>query len=109
MSGDKGVGASISFGFDNYYQCNYQIWGNKGKLTANKAYTPKIDQVTTLTWEHDCQTDIIECAPDNHFAKAMMEFYHIILNEDLRDKHYSAIMQQSEALDTIKKLTCYGK
>ena len=106
LSGDNGIGASISFGFDNYYQCNYQIWGSKGKLTANKAYTPKIDQTTTLTWEHDYQTEIIECAPDNHFAKAMMEFHRIICQDNQREKHYTDILQQSETLDTIKKMTC---
>lgn len=105
LRGDNGIGASISFGFDNYYQCNYQLWGTKGKLTANKAYTPKVDQPTTLTWEHDYKTEIIECEADNHFVKAMTEFHDIINNASLREKHYKEILQQSEALDTIKKLT----
>lgn len=105
LRGENGIGASISFGFDNYYQCNYQIWGNKGKLTANKAYTPKVDQATTLTWEHDYQSEIIECAPDNHFANAMTEFHRIICHDDMREQHYNAILQQSEALNTIAKLT----
>ncbi len=88
-----------------YYQCNYQILGNKGKLTANKAFTPKVDQTTTLTWEHDYQTEIIDCAADNHFAKAMIEFYDIINNPDNRAKHYKEILQQSEALETIAELS----
>lgn len=105
LRGENGIGASISFGFDNYYQCNYQIWGSKGKLTANKAYTPKVDQASTLTWEHDYQTEIIDCEADNHFVKAMMEFHHIISDPAFREKHYTAILRQSEALDTIAKLT----
>lgn len=105
LRGENGIGAAISFGFDNYYQCNYQIWGNKGKLTANKAFTPKVDQTTTLTWEHDYQTEIIDCAADNHFAKAMIEFYDIINHPDNRAKHYKEILQQSEALETIAKLS----
>ena len=105
LRGENGIGASISFGFDNYYQCNYQIWGSKGKLTANKAYTPKVDQATTLTWEHDYQTEIIDCEADNHFVKAMMEFHRIIEDPAFREKHFTAILLQSEALDTIAKLT----
>lgn len=105
LQGDNGIGAAISFGFDNYYQCNYQIWGSKGKITANKAFTPKIDQATTLTWEHDYQTEVIDCAADNHFAKAMMEFYHIITNPDNRSRHYKEILQQSEALESIAELS----
>ena len=105
LRGENGIGASISFGFDNYYQCNYQIWGSKGKLAANKAYTPKVDQATTLTWEHDYKTEVIDCEADNHFVKAMMEFHHIISEPASREKHFTAILQQSEALDTIAKLT----
>ena len=90
LQGENGIGASISFGFDNYYQCNYQIWGTKGKLTANKAYTPKIDQPTTLIWEHDYKTEIIDCKADNHFIKAMMEFHHIITDPAFREKHFTA-------------------
>jgi len=105
LQGDNGIGAAISFGFDNYYQCNYQIWGSKGKLTANKAFTPKIDQATTLTWEHDYQTEIIDCEADNHFAKAMMEFHNIITTPEKRLKHYKEILQQSEALEAIAELS----
>ena len=105
LQGKNGIGASISFGFDNYYQCNYQVWGSKGKLTANKAYTPKVDQSTTLTWEHDNQAEVINCEADNHFVKAMMEFHHIVSNPASREKHFSDILRQSEALGTIIKLT----
>lgn len=105
LQGDDGIGASISFGFDNYYQCNYQIWGSSGKLTANRAYTPKIDQPTTLTWEHNYQTEIIDCPADNHFAKAMMEFHNIITTPERRLKHYKEVLQQSDALETIARLS----
>lgn len=106
LRGENGLGAAVSFGFDNYYQCNYQIWGTKGKLTANRAFTPKADQSTTLTWEHDYKTETIECPADNHFVKAMMEFYAIIHDSDRRERHFSEILHQSEALETIVKLTC---
>lgn len=105
LRGDNGLGASVSFGFDNYYQCNYQIWGSKGKLTANKAFTPKADQATTLTWEHDYQVETINCEPDDHFVNALIEFHDIIVNPALRKKHFSEISRQSEALETIAKLT----
>ena len=35
----SGVVAQTAFGFDNFYQCNYEIWGSKGKLTAKRAFT----------------------------------------------------------------------
>lgn len=105
LGGDNGIGASISFGFDNYYQCNYQIWGNKGTLKVCKAFTPKKDEMTKLIWEHDSQEEVIDFPPDNHFEKAMLEFSLIVENEQKRDKHYKEILQQSEALERIVNLT----
>lgn len=105
LKGNDGIGASISFGFDNYYQCNYQIWGSKGKLTVNKAFTPKIDQPTTLTLEHNNCAETIHCEADNHFAKAMLEFYDCIITQNKREKHYQEIVQQSKALEAIANLT----
>ncbi|MFW6312047.1 MAG: Gfo/Idh/MocA family protein, partial [Nanoarchaeota archaeon] len=34
-----GITGQISFGFDNYYQCNIELWGNKGKITFKRAFT----------------------------------------------------------------------
>lgn len=105
LSGESGIGASIAFGFDNYYECNYQIWGSKGRLTANKAFTPKAEQATTLTWEHDTKTEIVQCPADNHFVKAMREFYTIINEAEKREKHFNDILLQITALETISKLS----
>jgi predicted dehydrogenase len=104
MKGKNGIGASLAFGFDNFYQCNYQIWGSKGKITVNRAFTPKPDQIPTLTIETSDKTEIIELPADNHFIKAFSEFHSIILNENLRGKHFKEIVQQSEALELIEKL-----
>ena len=40
LAAPSGLGASIAFGFDNFYQCRYELWGSNGKLVAERAYTP---------------------------------------------------------------------
>ncbi len=104
MKGINGIGVSLAFGFDNFYQCNYQIWGSKGKITVNRAFTPRPDQIPTFTIETSDKIEIIELPPDNHFIKALSEFHSIITNENLRAKHFKEILQQSEALELIEKL-----
>ena len=39
MVNSQGISAELSFGFDNFYQCNYEIWGSKGKITSQRAFT----------------------------------------------------------------------
>jgi dTDP-3,4-didehydro-2,6-dideoxy-alpha-D-glucose 3-reductase len=35
-----GVTASLSWGFDHQYRCEYGLWGSEGNLTLDRAYTP---------------------------------------------------------------------
>ncbi len=101
MSNDKGIGASLAFGFDNYYQCNYEIWGTKGKLIVEKAFTPKFDQKPSILLEINNTIEHIELNSDNHFEKALIEFYDAIQSESKRMEHYTEIHNQSEAQDNI--------
>jgi len=105
LCGKEGIGTSISFGFDNYYQCNYTIWGSKGKITVEKAFTPKPDQIPTFKLETKEGEKIINSKKDNHFEKAFIEFHNIITNNEKREKHYKEILQQGEALEKINTLT----
>ena len=105
LSGKNGIGASISFGFDNYYQCNYILWGSKGKITVEKSFTPKPDEIPTFKLETKEGIEIIESEKDNHFEKSFIEFHNIIINKEKREKHYKEILQQSKSLEKINKLT----
>lgn len=103
MADGSGVGASLSFGFDNFYQCNYEIWGSKGKITADRAFTPRFDFSPRIIVEKQDGTRVIEATPDNHFVKAMEEFHGIITGSVSKETHYKQILQQSQALDFIKR------
>lgn len=105
LKGEKGIGASISFGFDNFYQCHYQLLGSKGKITVEKAFTPRPEQVPTFLLENQNGMKIINSFADNHFEKAFLEFYNIIINTGSREKHFKEILQQSDALYRIDVLS----
>jgi len=105
LAGKSGVGASLAFGFSNYYQCNYEIWGTKGKLTALRAFTPKFDEKPTLLLETLHDKEIIECPPCNHFIGAMENFHNTIIEANRRSEHYNDILLQSRTLDLIESIS----
>ena len=100
----NGIGSSISFGFDNYYQCYYQVLGSKGKITVNRAFTPDPDFSPTITVENEMGRKEITLESDNHFKKAFHEFHETCLNPKNRNKHYKEILQQSTALENISPI-----
>jgi dTDP-3,4-didehydro-2,6-dideoxy-alpha-D-glucose 3-reductase len=97
----NGIGASLSFGFDNFYQCNISFWGSKGIISMRKAFTPKPDEEPELWLETHTGKEIIRLPADNHFVHALEEFARTI-SGDQREKHYKDILLQSQAIDMIR-------
>lgn len=104
LKNKRGLGAHVSFGFDNFYQCYYEFWGSKGKLTAERAFTPSPDFQPTLTLENNKGRQQIVAEKCNHFVGALQEFHRIINLSSDRNAHYNQIITQSRALDQIIKL-----
>ena len=99
----NGLTAQISFGFDNSYQCNYEIWGSKGKLFLHRAFTPKPNETTKITIEKDGTTNLIDLPCDNHFKNILIEFYKSIIERNF-DKHYDDILIQSNLISQVKSV-----
>ena len=104
LSDKSGLGASIAFGFDNYYQCNYEIWGSKGKIIVKKAFTPLSDFTPEIILVKDDQNTKIQSKAENHFTKALEEFHRIISNPSLREKHFQGILLQSSSQELIRNM-----
>lgn len=102
---DNKLSAEISFGFDNFYQCNYEIWGSIGKISVVRAFTPKPADETLIVVETQENREEIHCPAYNHFVGAMEEFYHICNDESTREQHYTDILFQSHGLDDIEQLS----
>jgi NDP-hexose-3-ketoreductase len=97
----NGVSAHLTFGFDNFYQCNYVIWGSKGKITVNKAFTPRAHQETVILIEKDSEIREINIPPANQFVLALNEFYNLVFDFDKRQSHYSDMLRVSKTIDQI--------
>ena len=105
LKNDSGIGAQIAFGFDHFYQCNYEIWGSKGKITATRAYTPAPDFKPEIILEQQGNIEVIKAEACNHFVGAMQEFYEIIVGNQSKEKHYQSILLQSESQQLIQELS----
>ena len=64
-----GVGASISFGFDNFYKNEYEIWGTKGKILLQMAFTPAADLQNKAHVFIKDKTYSIDCKPEDQLNK----------------------------------------
>jgi len=104
LDNGKGVSAQLGFGFDHYYQGNYEIWGSNGKIVADRAFTPKPDYSPLITLEKQGEKHEYQLKPDNHFVGILREFHRAIVEGD-PEKHYQDILLQSKTLDDIRRLS----
>jgi predicted dehydrogenase len=101
LTNEKNVVSQIAFGFDNFYQCNYEIWGNKGKIIVNRAFTagPNI-RPKVIIEKQDIRKEII-LPSDNHCINILDEFTKCIINKEY-GIHKEEILNQARIIDEIR-------
>ncbi len=98
----NGIASEVAWGFDNFYQCNYEIWGSKGKITAERAFTPPPDMKPKIVLEH-AEKRIEFLAPnDNHFVNILKEFHRAIVERDIKT-HLEETLNQSRLLEDVRQ------
>lgn len=110
MHDNTGVAVETSFGFDNFYQCNLEIWGSKGKITADRIYTAGPGIIPAIRFETDGLLENVELKSDNHFLNLINDFALSIKTKKIADK-YAAVLNQARliqaAFDSAVVFTSY--
>lgn len=96
----QGIVSQLAFGFNNYYQNNIEIWGTKGKLTMERAYTSAPGFKPKVIIETQNNKEVYELPADNHFVNILKKFYDCILNKKF-DYQYEQILNQSRLLTQV--------
>lgn len=101
LKSKQGIISQLSFGFDNYYQCNYEFWFSKARLFVGKAFTPKSDEKTMILYETADSKELVEIEPDNHFINILLEFKKNIMDGNY-DMIYNDLLDQSRTLTDVR-------
>jgi predicted dehydrogenase len=96
---------NFSFGFDNYYQCNLEIVGSKGKITTNRIFTAPPDYTCKIFIEKNNQSRTFEISPENQFVKSLQHFSKCVSDTKLRLDEYKVNINQSLLVEKFKKLS----
>lgn len=95
--------SQIAFGFDNYYQCNVEIIGSKGKLYTNRLFTAKKGFTPTLVLEtNEKGIQNIELESDNHFRNMLLYFKELFSNGTKKEEEYVNNINQAKLLEDVR-------
>ena len=93
--------AEIAFGFDNYYQCNLELWGSKGKVSANRIFTSPPGAKAEIVLESNNGKKVITIDADDHFKNMLIYFYELIISKMGRISEYEQNINQSRLLQDL--------
>jgi hypothetical protein len=99
----SGVPIQTAFGFDNFYQCNYEIWGSRGKLTAKRAFTAPPGFAPEIVIETAAGAEVRTLPPDDHFAN-MLTHFTATIRSGAFDAEYQECLTQADLLGQALEL-----
>ncbi len=103
LVGADGLTAQISFGMDNSYKCELEVWGSKGVLQTPRIFTPTAEMSTSIhLFTDSSQERIIQ--PDDQFLHSAEYFAECIQNKDVCKLRMDEILRQSELMEDIRRL-----
>jgi len=100
-SENLGLISEIAFGFDNFYQCNLELWGSKGKITAERIFTSPPEYKPAIIIEKPSGKVGTELPADNSFVN-MLEYFHKLIVENNYEEEFWQNISQSRLLEEIR-------
>lgn len=93
----KKASAQINYGFGFYYRNCFAIWGGKGIIEVDRAFTRPKDMPGEIILKKDGKEERITVAPANQFTETIRAFYKKITGADKSGSNESA-----DILDRMK-------
>lgn len=94
--------AEIAFGFDNFYQCNLELWGSMGKITANRIFTAPPGHSPEVILETAEGKKVVAVEADDHFQNLLRHFHAIAASGTGMEAEYQQNIHQARLLQEIK-------
>lgn len=96
----EGKSAFISFGFENFYQNNYSVWGETGIIHVQRAYSIPPTMKPEVELQKQGLIQRIDIPPANHFALIFSAFCEAILNG--KKPNYASLLCQARAMEALR-------
>lgn len=105
MENEEGTTVQLSFGMDNAYKCDLEVWGSKGTLFTGRILTAPAGFAPTMTIKTNEGEVVKELPADDTFLKSIECFRECVMNEKAREENYKVIAKQAELLQEFIELS----
>lgn len=99
---DFGATAQLSFGMDNSYKCELEVWGSKGFLRTGRILTAPDGFEPTAEITIGNETETVKLSADDTFGKSIQHFCKCVADSQTREENYKKILKQARLVDEVK-------
>lgn len=101
LENDAGMCAQISFGMDNSYKCELEVWGSKRSLMADRIYTAPAEFQPVLHIKEQSGERTLTLSDDDAFLNSIHMFSIKIRQGEQRES--SAIRMQAQRIEILRE------
>ena len=102
MINDSSTTAQLSFGMDNSYKCELEVWGSKGFLRTGRILTAPDGFEPTAEITIGSETETVKLSPDDTFGKSIEHFCRCVSDAKTREDNYKSTLKQAKLVDEVK-------
>ena len=97
---DDGLCAQVSFGMDNSYKCELEIYGSKGSIIATRIFTAPAEYDAAVLLDNKYRHEEMK-NQDDQFEKLVLAFIDCVRDEKRRRKEYDSMRRQADLVECV--------
>lgn len=101
---NENIPCQISFGMDNDYKCDLEIWGSKGTIETNRIFTAPDGYEVVIRIKNNGEIREIQVPGDDAFYNSILHFEKCIKDDELRKSAYNDIKNQARLVEEFRDL-----
>ncbi|GHV33855.1 oxidoreductase [Synergistales bacterium] len=102
LRNEMGLVAQVSFGMDNSYKCELELWGSKGCIISPRIFTAPGGFVPTVELQTADGKTVLRMPEDDQFLGSIRHFYDCILDSKTRKESYAFLLRQSKLVEDVR-------
>lgn len=99
LENDQGAVAQVSFGMDNDYRCDVDVWGSAATLRSHRILTAPDGFAPTFELSSNGQVQTVSLEPDDSFGKSIEHFLRCIADDGVAARQREEILRQAALVD----------
>lgn len=103
LADERQAEAQLSFGMDNAYKCELEIWGSKACILAPRIFTPPAELETQIVVKGQTEV-IINVEPDDQFLHAIEFFARCMEDSGKRKLAGEKITAQAWLIESVRNM-----